>query len=95
MGGNMSEKRKIGRRKFLKASSMGLVGAGIMGNHPALSAPEEKKSEPLKIKEYRVLGRTGFKVSDISSGFVNNAAVLKALFDAGINYIDSAEDYKN
>ena len=51
-------------------------------------------SEP-KIREYRMLGRTGFKVSDISfgAGNLNNPDVLNAALDMGINYIDTAEHY--
>ena len=44
---------------------------------------------------YRKLGRTGFKVSDISLGYSNNSAVIKNAIEAGVNYIDTAESYKN
>ncbi|NIM98233.1 MAG: hypothetical protein GTO24_09190, partial [candidate division Zixibacteria bacterium] len=49
----------------------------------------------LKIKEYRTLGRTGFKVSDIGfgAGNLNNPNVLDAALDMGVNYIDTAEHY--
>jgi predicted aldo/keto reductase-like oxidoreductase len=48
-----------------------------------------------KIKEYRPLGRTGFKASDIGIGTarVYPTPVIKALLDAGVNYIDTAEGY--
>lgn len=65
----------------------GLAGSGLL--------QAEEKAQPLKIKEYRTLGRTGFKVSDIGSGIVKDRAVLEALLDAGVNYIDTAESYRN
>lgn len=78
------------------AIGVGAVGIGIgtgdklLGENPGASS-----SSPLKIKEYRTLGRTGFKVSDISSGYVDNPAVLEQMLDAGVNYIDTAESYGN
>ncbi len=48
-----------------------------------------------KIKTYRPLGRTGFRVSDIAFGssYLSDPSVLEAALDAGINYIDCAEVY--
>ncbi|MFC2172865.1 aldo/keto reductase, partial [Acidobacteriota bacterium] len=48
------------------------------------------------IKDYRILGRTGFKVSDIAlGGTADEAGVLRYAFEKGINYIDTAEVYGN
>jgi len=87
------------RREFLKRSAIGLAGAAAA---PVMAFRADEKTSGGKnapaqprIREYRPLGRTGFKVSDISTGFVNNEAVLNALLDAGINYIDTAESYGN
>lgn len=82
------------RRKFLKNSALGMVGAGTLGGKSFLQV-EEKKESAAKIKEYRTLGRTGFKVSDISTGGPADEALLSALLDAGVNYIDNAESYWN
>ena len=103
----MSKTRGMNRRRFLRNSALGIgaVGAGLLemtcGN-PADTQKTEKihpseteNTTPLKIKEYRTLGRTGFKVSDISSGYVKDPAVLEQLLDAGVNYIDTAESYGN
>jgi len=87
------------RRQFLKNSAYGIMGAAaapVLGLQ-ANQRPDGSDGPVLtpSIREHRLLGRTGFKVSDISAGFVNNEAVLNALLDAGINYIDSAESYNN
>lgn len=83
------------RRDFLKSSSIGAVGAGVLGSHSILNAEEAKKEKEAKISHYRTLGRTGFKVSDLSAGIVTEEGVLNAALDAGINYIDTAEMYMN
>jgi len=98
----MSQKVSIDRRRFLKYSTIGIVGAGMLGaeNPPAVPpavppVPVEPVKEALKIKAFRTLGRTGFKVSDIGSGGPQDVGVLNALLDAGVNYIDTAENYGN
>lgn len=89
-------KDKMDRRNFIKASAIGIAGAGIASKGSLLKAEESVDNTPeLKIKEYRTLGRTGFKVSDISSGYSDNPTVLGNAFDAGLNYVDTAESYKN
>lgn len=45
------------------------------------------------IREYRILGRTGFKVSDIGFGRPANAGLIKASIDQGVNYLDTAPNY--
>ena len=66
---------KLNRRKFLRNSSLGFLGAGLFGKK-SLAAPfQDQENELPKIKEYRTLGRTGFKVSDISCGSYLNESV--------------------
>jgi hypothetical protein len=96
----MSNQKGMNRRRFLRNSAIGVsaVGAGIMGGGNLLEAqqtPVEEKVKEIKVKEYRTLGRTGFKVSDISSGYVKDPVLLEKLFEAGLNYVDSAEGYQN
>ncbi len=86
---------KFDRRKFLRNSSLTALGAGIAINFShAGKAPDEETSTP-KIKEFRKFGKTGFQVSDISSGNPMNKAVLKPLLDSGVNLIDTGEIYAN
>ena len=85
--------QRSNRRKFLRNSSFGLLGAGLLGKRNIATLSLEKHDELPKIKEYRTLGRTGFKVSDISIGYPFSEAVLKAALNAGINFIDTSETY--
>jgi len=81
------------RRNFLKSSAIGMAGSGLLRGKTLLGAEAKAEEETVKIKEYRTLGRTGFKVSDISSGGPGDESLLNALLDAGVNYIDTAESY--
>lgn len=97
----MHKKMDHGRRKFLKATTLGLFGAGAAvkegwahtkgGNRTHLQEHQEKPT--VKIKEYRTLGRTGFKASDLGTGYIREEGIMAAMLDAGINYIDTGESY--
>jgi predicted aldo/keto reductase-like oxidoreductase len=89
----MKQKKALNRRQFLRNSTIGITGAGLLAQGNWLGASQEEQEEPPKIKEYRTLGRTGFKVSDISSGGPMEPSILSALLDANVNYIDTAESY--
>lgn len=95
--------KNLSRRGFLGASLAAAAAAGLRAERTAAGpaagqAPQAATpaKPPLKIREYRRLGRTGFKVSDISvgGGPLSNDNVLRAALDAGINYIDTAEHYE-
>jgi predicted aldo/keto reductase-like oxidoreductase len=88
-------KKEIDRRKFIKQSALGVAGTGLLSNGLPLLGEQETIDSPLKVKKYRTLGRTGFKVSEISSGMPQNEAVLNRLLDADVNYIDVAASYSN
>ena len=85
--------QRSNRRNFLKNSSLGLLGAGLLGKRNVAMPSLEKQDELPKIKEYRTLGRTGFKVSNLGFGRPTNPAILKAGVKAGINYFDTAPGY--
>jgi len=94
-GEAMKNQKLINRRYFLKASMSGVVGAGMLSGSNRVLDRSPVQDEMPKIKEYRVLGRTGFKVSDISVGasFLTNTNVAEAAMDMGINYFDTGEHY--
>lgn len=87
-------KQDVTRRSFLGSSAAVLAGVGLSGRKVFSAGPAGQEKDT-KIKEYRTLGRTGFQASDIAfgSGELTEPALLDAVLDAGINYIDSAEGY--
>ena len=89
-----------GRRTFIKTTALGAIGAGLAGRQALSACPGQVSpaastgsAEPPKIKEYRTLGRTGFQVSDISCGYITDEGVIRAAYESGMNYFDSAEEY--
>lgn len=93
------EGRRINRRKFLSFPAAVLAGSGLPGKGGPLGGlpGRENAAGPPRVKEYRVLGRTGFKVSDIGlgGGELADPSLLEAALDSGITYIDAAENYMN
>jgi len=82
----------MNRRQFLRDSTLG--GAALLGLHAASEAADSASDEP-RIKEYRTLGRTGMKVSDVSfgGGGLKEASLVERAIEVGINYFDTAPDY--
>lgn len=92
----------ISRRRFLTLGGAAVAGAGLVScsrpatDSPTAVAPTVTPVEPPRIVRRRRLGRTGFEVSDISSGGAgNDANVFRYAYDLGVNYFDSAETYGN
>ena len=81
-----------GAPKALRAS----VGGQETPKPGAPAAPGMAPSaEKPRIKEYRQLGKTGWKVSDISfgNGMMQEPSLLEYAMDRGINYVDTARQY--
>lgn len=92
----MSSAKDINRRNFIKQSTLGLIGGGVLsraGMFRSIHSQAETAADMPQIKEYRTLGRTGFKVSDIGAGDFDDSGPFRALLDAGVNYIDTSETY--
>ncbi len=88
----MNNKTRLDRRNFIKRSTLGALGAGVaVKTSRAMRAGLNE--EPFKIKEFRTLGRTGFKVSDLATGYIQDEGVFAAMLDGGVNFIDTAESY--
>ena len=81
------------RRGFLIAG--GAVAVGVAAA-PALTRLLAEESLP-GVSRYRTLGRTGFKVGDISMGCgsIAESNVVRFAYDHGINLFDTAESYGN
>ncbi|MBN2241700.1 MAG: aldo/keto reductase [Acidobacteria bacterium] len=77
------------RRKFLQAG-LALPAAGLVSTHKLFSA-----SEPPTPTAYRMLGKTGLKVSAVGSGvgIAPDPAVIARAIDLGVNYFDTARGY--
>jgi predicted aldo/keto reductase-like oxidoreductase len=84
------------RRQFLKKGSQSLLALSAMPSFKrlawGLSDEVKKERNPL---EYRVLGKTGMKVTTVSMGAMRTRepSVLHHALDQGINYIDTARRY--
>ncbi|UCG50598.1 MAG: aldo/keto reductase [Candidatus Latescibacterota bacterium] len=96
----------ISRRNFLGKGIATVVGAGlgIAGATQGLKAKtpvvqlaqaESGTKDKPQIKDYRKLGRTGWKVSDIAFGNarMTDPAMLEYAMERGINYVDTARQY--
>jgi predicted aldo/keto reductase-like oxidoreductase len=85
------------RRQFLQAG-MALPAAGLVSSNslqpPSQEAP--KPTEALKVV-YRTLGKTDLKPSGVGYGigYVPFTDVVARSLDMGINYFDTARDYKD
>lgn len=88
------KKKEISRRDFFKVGSLAIAGSTFAYNN--IHAETESK-EDTKIKDFRILGRTGFKASDISMGCIGikESNVVRYAYDHGVNYFDTAEGYGN
>lgn len=92
-------KLSLGRRQFFKKSALGALGAGLAARSSSASGAgpvsrsgsQEAPDDRPRIKEYRMLGRTGFKVSDISCGNIPDEGVIQAAYESGMNYFDTAK----
>ena len=93
---------KISRRKFMQVGGAALAGSAALGSDvEAVAASPGKGMFPVsagqdaQIQTYRTLGRTGWRVSDVSMGSVplRESAVVRYAYDKGVNYFDTAEGY--
>jgi hypothetical protein len=84
----------ITRKKFLKISAAGLLGVGLLGKARRLLA-KPQKTQTQEIPEYRILGRTGIKVSAVGYGASRTLepSLVKAALETGINFLDTGRRY--
>jgi predicted aldo/keto reductase-like oxidoreductase len=84
----------MNRRKFLTFSA--LAGAGAMVTPQVVVASVNDKKEEKAIPA-RILGRTGLKIPVLSMGVMraDNPAVVRAAYNAGLTFFDTAHGYQN
>jgi uncharacterized protein len=81
------------RRDFLSA---GLL-TSVAGFVPAPSAWAQAEPHSAKGLRYRVLGKTGLKVTSVGFGCMvtSDASVIERAADMGINYFDTSRNYQH
>ena len=85
------------RRNFL-AAGLGLPAAGVAASRlPSSMLPALQPVAQVGQPAYRVLGKTGLKVSSVGMGcmITSDATVLEKAIDMGITYIDTARGYQS
>lgn len=80
----------MNRRNFLKISAT--AGTGLAVTLPAFSQGTDPKPIPM-----RKLGKTGLTLPILSMGVMNadNPNILKAAYDAGVKFFDTANSYQS
>ena len=91
-------KTDTSRRNFL-AAGLALPAAGLAltsSPTPSALAPQQAAPTPGKVT-YRVLGKTGLKVSTCGYGcmITSDPTVITRAVDMGINYIDTSRNYQS
>jgi predicted aldo/keto reductase-like oxidoreductase len=92
----MKKQNKIDRRNFLKAvGAAGLAPAfaGMTNNEP--NAPDKTQQPKFPQVPKRKLGKTGVEIPCLSLGAnrLDNQTILRAAFQWGVNYWDTANSY--
>jgi hypothetical protein len=99
INGGVGMSSNTSRRKFLSAGLMVPVASASskMGFwKPASMAVAEAPDSPVKL-DYKVLGRTGLKVTTVGFGcmITSDGSVIERAADIGINYFDTARSYSH
>jgi uncharacterized protein len=86
----MQQDGRFSRRDFLKTGPAALA---VAATTPSWLSAQPTAALPL---EHRVLGRTGLQVTAVSLGcMVAPEEVIAAAVDRGVNWLDTANGYKN
>ena len=84
---------RVNRRGFVRASAaVAAAAATLRGTSPA--APPQESADAVRVRRFKPLGRTGWKVGDVSAGSgQRDPAVLNYIFETGINLVDTGFQY--
>ncbi|MEE4312212.1 MAG: aldo/keto reductase [candidate division KSB1 bacterium] len=89
--------KKLNRRSFMKKGSTMVAGGYIAGSTmDLLGTTDSDEKENKNPVNYRILGNTKLKVSEVGYGAMRtkDAAVIQYALDLGINFIDTAHVYQ-
>jgi predicted aldo/keto reductase-like oxidoreductase len=88
-------KHDSSRRNFLTAG-IALPLTGVAGLWPQTEGPKTTEPGSTPQLSYRVLGKTGLKVTTVGFGcmITSDASVIERAADLGINYFDTARGYQ-
>lgn len=88
--------RPSSRRNFLTAG-LSLPAAGVAASRLSTSSIPPMAPSAAVEPSYRVLGKTGLKVTSVGMGcmITSDATVLEQAIDNGITYIDTARGYQS
>jgi len=100
-----------GRRHFLKTAALGVAGGAaalaagceyktqlfLLRNAPKEAREKSPEWREARVRNYRPVGRTGMRMSDISFGCsgLANPAVVKRALERGVTYFDTSPDYSD
>ncbi|MEI6207368.1 MAG: aldo/keto reductase [Desulfuromonadales bacterium] len=94
-----SDKKGMNRRTFIKTGVVGTAAALIAPPVLAESLQKMAASDPSPFPKpvYRILGRTGLKITVVSFGamLTPEPEVIRVAIEQGVNYIDTARKYMN
>lgn len=93
---NEHKDNQMSRKGFLTKTSAGLLGYSLFrGDRSGLFNSQTARKQTFS--EYRLLGRTGIKVTPIGFGASRTMEpiLVKSALDAGINFIDTGRSYFN
>ena len=96
--GRKTGSAEISRRDFLKLGAFtATVAMGVTGAGGVLESVSGQAGKFPPGPVYRTLGRTGLKVTVVSFGamLTPEHEVMRAAFDLGVNYVDTARRYMN
>ena len=96
--GTTGRERHLTRREFLARAAAGAAVTAGAASGVGISLPTsraEAAGAPGGMR-YRMLGRTGLKVSELGlgTGKIDSPGVVKRAMDMGVNYFDTAECYQ-
>jgi len=85
---------RLSRRGFFRTSASAAAAAATAFGTPAPAAGQAGEASLPRVRRYKTLGRTGWKVGDVSAGSgQRDPSVLNYAFECGVTLIDTGAQY--